>query len=146
MKRAIIVKGQSSSGKSTIIRLVYRWLKLYHKPVVTFFSSTSHNPWSGDIECDMQIGHLHISIKSGGDTEVEVRNYLNRCMSSDCNIFIGACRAKGKTNQAVLSILTPYSSTKTVVTSFVNTYHHSSIKTFNRQCALELKTYLMGIY
>ena len=145
MKRAIIVKGQSNSGKTKIIRWLYRWLRLYYKPVITNYRSTSLLPWSGDFSCDLQIGRLKISIQSEGDTESQVVLFLNNCLTNGCNIIIGACRAKGRTNHAVRNILQPHSATKTVVTSFVHTYNHSNPKLFNKQCIAELRTYLIGL-
>jgi len=140
MKRAIIVQGQSGSGKTTTIRWIFRWLRLYYKPTISNF-------WdNGDLSCDLLIGGLNIRLCSAGDEGPFVHDYLTNAIASNANIIIGACRGKGSTNQAMLHILDPYGRSKPVVTSFVKTYHHSSPKAFNKRCAQELRTLLIGLH
>jgi ABC-type dipeptide/oligopeptide/nickel transport system ATPase component len=137
MKRAIIIRGQSGSGKSTTLRVIFRWLRLYYKPVIS-------NYWSnGDIGCQMQIGSLSIGFCSAGDEGSQVQEFLNNCITGNCDIIIGACRAKGGTNQAVLKTL----GMPAFVKSYISTYHvHKPlIKSFNKQCIREVRAHLIGL-
>jgi hypothetical protein len=95
MKRAIVIKGQSDSGKTTVLNNLYSWISNTQALVI-------HKAWNkGDIHAEFNIGQLYVSFNSCGDEGDYVDKYLKDCIGKGFDLIICACRGKGATNQGV---------------------------------------------
>jgi Tfp pilus assembly pilus retraction ATPase PilT len=118
MKKAIIVKGRSGSGKTTTLTDFYSWVLATYKPVI------NHQSTNGDIDADIQVGSLRIRINSSGDEGHHVDQFLKSAVNQNFDIIIGACRGKGSTSHAVRNNLTY----PNYVVDYVHTHHVSAVQ------------------
>ncbi len=94
MKRAIIVKGTASIGKSTIIYSIYDWIVSTYctKPIMNSIWVTNG---VHEVRAVLEIGKLKIGIASPGDNAQEVDHNLDEFFKHDVDIIICACRTRG---------------------------------------------------
>jgi len=105
MKRAIVVKGNSNSGKTTVLNDLYDWVKRTYNVNETFYKD-HHNK---DFESVMQIGKLEISFFTQGDYGHEVDRFLKDAIARNSDIIICCCRARGATSKAIdLNLIYPH--------------------------------------
>ncbi|WDF54889.1 hypothetical protein [Mucilaginibacter sp. KACC 22063] len=105
MKRAIIVKGRSKVGKSSIIYQCYDWIIKHYTVTHLITPSTWMDGTVQEIKAIIQVGRLVIGICSAGDEQSTVDKHLDDCMMHSCDIIIGACRTRGGTFNTVRSRL-----------------------------------------
>jgi len=139
MNRAIIVRGQSGSGKSTVLMRIHQWIASTYSPSLLYSLPMP----SADVYEIFTVGALTIGFCSAGDEGPGVQDFLNDCIARNCDLIIGACRGKGATRQAVISTLTKPG----FVISWTDTYHvHPPLITaFNNDCYQEVKALLIGL-
>jgi len=138
MKRAIIVRGQSNSGKSTVLNNIHHWITTTHS--TTLIHSV---PLTGDIYQIFSVGKLIIGFCSEGDYGPSVQLFLDDCIARNCDLIIGSCRGKGATYQAILSTLVkPF-----FIVNYTITYHVSPhlITTYNAQWFDEIQALIIGL-
>jgi hypothetical protein len=137
VKRAIIVKGQSDSGKSGLLIDFYDW-------IVTNYLPIKHYEFvGGDIHAVLQVGNLLIAFNSCGDEGPYLDNFLKDAITNNYDMIIAACRAKGATNHAVRDNLTY----PNYVVDYVHTHHvpATQILPFRHLRLEELKARIIGL-
>jgi len=139
MKRAIIVKGQSNSGKTMVLTDFYNWMVTTLNPVVV-----SYHPFpNGDFKAILRFNNLQISFFTQGDYGVEVEDFIKGAIKFGSDIIIFCCRTRGGTFDAVKNHLTKPG----FIVDYVHTYHvpTAHIGAFHNQILDELKARSIGI-
>lgn len=138
MKKAIIIKGRSGSGKTTTLTNLYNWIVSTYSPII------HHQSIGGDIDADIQVGSLRIRINSSGDEGHHVDAYLKSAVANNYDIIIGACRGRGSTNLAVRTNLVY----PNYVVDYVHTHHvpANQLATFLNVKLDESKARIIGVH
>lgn len=139
MKRAIILKGQSNSGKTMVLTDFYNWMMTTAHPAVVSYQHYSN----GDFKALLRFNNLHISFFTQGDYGIEVEDFIKDSINFGSDIIIFSCRTRGGTYDAVKNYLTK----PNFIVDYVHTYHvpTSNIRTFQNQILDELKARAIGI-
>jgi len=138
MKRAIIVRGQSGSGKTSVLMNVHSWIMSTYSPSILYDAF-----WTTDIFQIFTIGGIKIGFCSAGDEGADVQSFLDDCILHKCDLIIGACRGKQSTYNAVKTTLT-YPS---FIVNWTITYKVAShlVTSYNLQWFDEVKALLIGL-
>lgn len=144
MSHAIIIKGPSNSGKTTVILTIFRWIRLYYKPIIIYYAGDAKA--QSDIRCDIRIGNLFICLCSAGDYGNPLEDFLDDCKVKNCDIIIVACRAKGITNKVVKNFRIQYGNYETLVKSYIYTSRSpTTISQSKKQALIQIREYLKGL-
>lgn len=84
--KAIILYGESGSGKSTTIRLLY-YVLLYL--VAKMIRTRSNKSFYNDFNCILSVDGQSVYLYSLGDTIKAVENALDDAVSHNCDVFVG---------------------------------------------------------
>ena len=84
--KAIILYGETGSGKSTTIRLLY-YVLLYL--VAKMIRTRSNKSFYNDFNCILSVDGQSVYLYSLGDTIKAVENALNDASSQNCDVFVG---------------------------------------------------------
>lgn len=97
MKRAIILRGSSDCGKTTLLTTFYDWIKFTFVIAITSYKVHSN----GDFEVVFTYGKLKVSYFTQGDYGSEVDRFLKDSVSIGSDLIVCCCRTKGATFNAV---------------------------------------------
>ena len=139
MKRAIIVKGQSNSGKTLVLNDFFNWILSIYTPTILY----NHSYPNGDFKALIQYNNLQISFFTQGDYGDEVEKFLADAVAIGSDIIILSCRTRGGTYDAVRRNL----AFPQYLIDYVHTHQVQStgIAAFHALRLQELKTRIIGL-
>ncbi|KIX19892.1 hypothetical protein SY27_15275 [Flavobacterium sp. 316] len=141
MKKILIVKGVSNTGKTTIINEVIDW-------VIDNYTNTNTITleWNGvDRFGLIQVGNFRIGFISEGDTYDHVKKRLNEMHNLDCDVIVCACRTRLSSYSAVWEFINLYNASRL---TYLHRFIDVSLPANITQTALtveELETWLTGL-
>jgi hypothetical protein len=97
MKKILIVKGVSNSGKTTIINEVIDWVIFNYTNTNTITIERNGVDRFGFI----QVGNFRIGFISEGDTYDHVKMRLDEMHNLNCDVIVCACRTRLSSYSAV---------------------------------------------
>lgn len=120
-KFILALTGYAHSGKSSIIKLVFRLLlKRYPEYAIILDSGEE----SGDVKAIFFIEGLKIGIESQGDPNSRQPRSIDEFVSMGCDIILSACRTRGHTINAI----TKYSNEYQILRIFKNRINDNSLR------------------
>ena len=141
MKKILIVKGVSDSGKSTIINQVIDW-------VLTNYTNTNTITVEGngvDRYGYIQVNHFRIGFISEGDTYEHVKMRLEELHLLDCDVIVCASRTRLSSFTAVLEFTNLHNAIRLIyLHRFINIFPPAN--TLQTDLVVEeLQTWLTGL-
>ena len=141
MKKILIVKGISDTGKSTIINQVIDWVLANYTNTNTITFEVNGFDRYGYI----QVGQFRIGFISEGDTYKHVKLRLDELHLLDCDVIVCACRTRLSSFSAVWEFINLHN---TVRLSYLHRFIDVLFPANTPQTALvveELQTWLTGL-
>ena len=141
MKRILVVKGVSDSGKSTIKNQIIDW-------GLTNYTNTNTITFEGngiDRFGYIQVNRFRIGFISEGDTYEHVKMRLEELHLLDCDVIICSCRTRLSSYSAVWEFINLHNSIRlTYPSRFINVFIPANVAQTNI-VVQELQTWLTGL-
>ncbi len=116
MKTIILIKGNSKSGKSEVIREVFKLLNIGNTFKVYIIDNI-------DVKAEGIYQNSKIGIESQGDPNSRQGQSLKEFANNNCDIIICASRTKGNTFENVIRISKQYNYQLITTSTFYNNFN-----------------------
>lgn len=118
MKTIILIKGNSKSGKSEVIREVFNIINTGKTFKVHIIDKV-------DVKAEGFYQNINIGIESQGDPNSRQGQSLKEFANNSCDIIICASRTRGETYENVISISKHYNYQLITTSTFYNKFNNN---------------------